>query len=95
MREYTTQETRLSVEWHFAIANLINKVISEYLICTRSVKHSGSMGLLLPIGQSTKFQFLYKTRGPWAFTLCLRTNLAMGQSSNSCTYSLSISGRRN
>ncbi len=28
------------------------------------------------------------TRGPWALTLCLRTNLAMGQGSKSCTYTL-------
>ncbi len=28
------------------------------------------------------------TRGPWALTLCLRTNLAMGQGSKSCTYAL-------
>ncbi len=30
----------------------------------------------------------YRTRGPWALTLCLRTNLAMGQGSKSCTYTL-------
>ncbi len=28
------------------------------------------------------------TRGPWAFALCLTTNLTMGQSSKSCTYTL-------
>ncbi len=27
-------------------------------------------------------------KGPWALTLCLRTNLAMGQGSKSCTYTL-------
>ncbi len=31
---------------------------------------------------------LQKTRGPWALTLCLRTNLAIGQSARSCTYTL-------
>ncbi len=30
----------------------------------------------------------FLTRGPWALTLCLRTNLAMGQSSQSWTYTL-------
>ncbi len=27
-----------------------------------------------------------KTRGPWALRLCLKTNLAIFQSSRSCTY---------
>ncbi len=36
------------------------------------------------------------TRGPWALTLCLRTNLAIGQSSRSCTYTLFLpQGGRN
>ncbi len=42
------------------------------------------------------FAFMYHleslgiiTRGPWASALSLTTNLAMGQSSKSCTYTLS------
>ncbi len=35
------------------------------------------------------------TRGPWALALCLTTNLVIGQSSKSCTYTLSIAGHRN
>ncbi len=34
---------------------------------------------------------IHITRGPWALTLSLRTNLAMGQSSKSCAYTLFLS----
>ena len=30
----------------------------------------------------------FKTRGPWALMLCLRTNLAIGKRSSSCTYTV-------
>ncbi len=33
-------------------------------------------------------EWAHITRGPWALTLCLGTNFAMGQSSKSCTYTL-------
>ncbi len=34
---------------------------------------------------------IIEIRGPWALTFCVRTNLAMGQSSKICTYTLFLS----
>ncbi len=78
----------LSRSWHLCSQEIGRGLIRSLILCVLFL-------IILTLCIANQLKLLYiLTRGPWAFTLCLRTNLAMGQGSKSCTYTLFLAQGR-